>query len=89
MCEMISLKECPHMIEMRCLVDGLFFFSNLMFLFFDLEDLLQVVTTCSSSGIPFPWLRTSMITIMSFLSYRDAIQLHATYFRPIRFVILT
>lgn len=72
---MISLKECLHMIEMR-LVDGLVFLCNFMFLFYDSEDLLQVVEACSRGGIPFPWQRTSTITIMSFRSYRDAIQLH-------------
>jgi len=46
-----------------------------------LEDLLHVVNACSRGGIcsTVPMPRMSMITIGSFLSYRDAIQLHASY----------
>jgi hypothetical protein len=69
------------MIDMSggCAVDGLFLICNLMFLSFVYEDLLLVVDACSRSGISFPWPRMCMITIMSFLSYRDAIQLHDIY----------
>jgi len=81
MCEMISLKECLHMIEMRCFADGLFFFCNFMFLFHDLKDLPRVVKACSWGRVSLPWPRMSTITIMSFLSYRDAIQLHDSHSR--------
>ena len=78
MCEMISLKECLHMIDTRCLVDGWVFFCNFMLLSYVLEELLQVVDVCIRGGIcsNLPWLRMRMITIGSFLSYRDAIQLY-------------
>lgn len=78
MCEMISLKECLHMIDTRCLADGWVFFCNFMLLSYVLEELLQVVDACLRGGICSnpPWLRMRMITIGSFLSYRDAIQLY-------------
>jgi hypothetical protein len=77
MCEMISLKECLHMIDDRCLADGWVIFCNFMLLSYVPWDLLQVFVACSRGGIvSFPWPRTSMIMIGSFLPYRDAIQLH-------------
>lgn len=81
MCEMISLKECLHMIDSRCLVDGWVFFCNFMLLSYVTEDLLQVVGACLRSGIcsNVAWPRMRIITIGSFLSYRDAIQLYESY----------
>jgi hypothetical protein len=80
MCEMISLKECLHMIDLRCLVDGWVLFCNFMLLSYVLEDLLHVVNECSRGGICItsPWPRMSIV-IGSFFSYRDAIQLHESY----------
>jgi hypothetical protein len=70
------------MIDLRCLVDGWVLFCNFMLLSYVLEDLLHVVTECSRGGICIasPWPRMSMIAIGSFFSYRDAIQLHESYF---------
>lgn len=69
------------MIDTRCLADGWVFFCNFMLFSYVLEDLLHVVNACSRGGIcsTVPMPRMSMITIGSFLSYRDAIQLHASY----------
>ncbi|KAF1840554.1 uncharacterized protein K460DRAFT_210675 [Cucurbitaria berberidis CBS 394.84] len=85
MCKMISSKDVHGIwIEMNggCLVDGLFLLYNLLFLsYYSTDVLLRLVEACSRVGISFPWPRMSMITIMSFLSYRDAIQLHVSYLR--------
>jgi hypothetical protein len=89
MCEMISLKECLHVIDLRGLVDGWVLFCNFMVLSYVFyEALLQVVDACSSGGIcnTFPWLHMFMITIGSFLPYRDAIQLHDVHLQLLRFV---
>jgi hypothetical protein len=81
MCEMISPKECfLQMIETSVGWDV--FLCNLLFLsyfswaFLFSEDVLRCIEACPRDGIRFPWSRMSTITIMSFLSYRDAVQLH-------------
>jgi hypothetical protein len=84
MCEMISPKECfLQMIETSVGWDV--FLCNLLFLsyfswaFLFSEDVLRLIEACPRDGIRFPWSRMSTITIMSFLSYRDAVQLHDSY----------
>ena len=88
MCEMISLKECLHMIEIRCLVAGMFFLCNFMVLIYELHSQLQVVKTCRGR-MSFPWPRLSMIMITGFQFYRDAVQLHNSYFVRSGFGIVT
>lgn len=77
MCEMISPKECLHVIEIRCLVAGMFFLCNFMVLIYELDGQLRIVSTRRGRG-SFPWPRLSMIMIMGFQFYRDAVQLHVT-----------
>jgi hypothetical protein len=88
--EMLS-KECfLRMIEMSggCSVGWWFSFVSLLFLFYDswafpcLQDLLRCIMVFVMISL---WPRMSMITIMSFLSYRDAIQLHDSHFKRSRF----
>jgi hypothetical protein len=68
------------MIETSVGWDG--FVGNLLFLSYFLSallffgDLQRSIEACSRDGMCFPWPRMSMITIMSFLSYRDAVQLN-------------
>jgi hypothetical protein len=67
--------------DSRCLVEGWVLFCNFMLLSYVFEDLLLNVDACSRGGIcnTFSWPRMLMITIGSFLSYRDAIQLHDSH----------
>ncbi|QRC98631.1 hypothetical protein JI435_412380, partial [Parastagonospora nodorum SN15] len=87
MCEMVSSKECfLQMIEtrVRCSVGWMLFASNLFLFpfasaFLCLEGGLRYITACMRDGMISSWPRMSTITIMSFLSYRDAIQLHGSH----------
>ena len=63
------------MIDSRCLVDGWVICCNFMLLSYVFEDLLQVVDACLRVMVE----RMLMIMTGSFLSYRDAIQLHENY----------
>jgi hypothetical protein len=73
------------MIETCGGVGWMFLTSNLDFLFLFvsaflcLEVRLRYITACMRDGMISLWPRMSMITIMSFLSYRDAIQLHDSH----------
>jgi hypothetical protein len=95
MCEMVSSKDCfTQMIETcgRCSLGWMFLTSCFLFLCSSaslcLEDSLRYITTCMRGGMILLWPRMSTITIMSFLSYRDAVQLHDSPLN-LRFVILT
>ena len=84
MCEMISPKECfLQMIETsvgwHVLLCNLLFLSYFSRAFLFSEDVLRLIEACPREGMRFPWSRLSTITIMSFLSYRDAVQLHDSH----------
>jgi hypothetical protein len=57
-------------------VGNLLFLSYFLSAFLFFGDLQRSIEACSRDGTCFPWPRMSMITIMSFLSYRDAVQLN-------------
>ena len=86
MCEMISPKECfLQMIETSVgwpvLLCNLLFLSYLSRAFLFSEDVLRLIEACPrEQGMCCPWSsRLSTVTIMSFLSYRDAVQLHDSH----------
>jgi hypothetical protein len=57
-------------------LDFLFLFASA---FLCLEGGLRNITACMRGSMISLWPRMSTITIMSFLSYRDAIQLHDSH----------